>query len=897
MKIAIDTETELITETNLTPRLVCMSVAVDDHVMLFDRHQSVQMFEGILSTDATIIGHNIAYDFGVLCAAGLSYDKVFEAYESGRIVDTKIKAKLDDIARGIYRSVKYDLAACCQRYLDLHVAKQDTWRLRYGELYDTPIEQWPTDAREYALNDARVTLALEAAIHDLPDVTRQTAYEWWLHLTSVRGIATDGPRVQRMLTELTQEAEGLVDLLCVNGLLEPNMTRNTKAVQRRIAAALGSKAKKTPTGKVQTSAEACEATGDPVLQAYARFGQILNVLGKDADYLTKPEIHARFDLAESGRSTCSKPNLQNIRRGMGMRECFVPRPGYVFAIADYNTLELCSLAQVCYSWLGHSVLRDTINAGKDPHTMVAAQILGTDYDTALTRVKDSTDQEAFNARQCGKVCFHPDTEVLTRRGWVKFPDLSANEQVCSANVLDNGQVELHWEVPLALTQRHFSGKLVHLKNEGIDLRVTPDHRMVGWRGNGKAFTTTPEKFNLVRYFPNAGELQNDTDMPADFVKLLRLAVAVQADGSYYTNSVKLGFTKQRKIDRLKSMLEPEEYRLSVNGKIAVTWFHLTQELSKKVKALLTEDKGIPLWWTELPLVCRKVILDELKYWDGTTNGKRLGFSYCSVVKSNVDNLQAIATLTGYKTSIRVQYRENPLHQTAYNLNVKPRNKSRGENVKTTLLNYDDIVYCLTTRNDTIVVRDKGKPVITRQCNFGFPGGLGPNKLVLFAHAGYGVTLTETRAQDLRITWLNTYPEMSEFFKAVDKRDEPITQLFSGRFRGGCYFTSACNTLFQGLGADITKCAGFAISKACYTDKSSPLYGSHIVNFEHDAFILEVPALMGHEAAMEMQRIMVETPKVFCPDVILRAEPALSKRWSKNVKPIFENGRLVPWDMT
>ena len=36
-------------------------------------------------------------------------------------------------------------------------------------------------------------------------------------------------------------------------------------------------------------------------------------------------------------------------------------------------------------------------------------------------------------------------------------------------------------------------------------------------------------------------------------------------------------------------------------------------------------------------------------------------------------------------------------------------------------------------------------------------------------------------------------------------------------------------------------------------------------------------------------------KRFVPDVTITAEPALMTRWRKKAKPVFENGRLVPWE--
>lgn len=72
---------------------------------------------------------------------------------------------------------------------------------------------------------------------------------------------------------------------------------------------------------------------------------------------------------------------------------------YLFAEADFPTLELYTLAQCCMSWLNESKLAETLNSGKDPHLWVAAIILGTTYDDAE---KNKKSPEVKKARQLAK---------------------------------------------------------------------------------------------------------------------------------------------------------------------------------------------------------------------------------------------------------------------------------------------------------------------------------------------------------------------------------------------------------------------------------------------------------------------------------------------------------------
>lgn len=90
----------------------------------------------------------------------------------------------------------------------------------------------------------------------------------------------------------------------------------------------------------------------------------------------------------------------------GAREAFRPRPGYVYAEADFPQLELYTLAQCCQSWLGESRLAIALNGGLDPHLAVAALIERISYDEAKKALKDKKhplNKAIKEARGAGKV--------------------------------------------------------------------------------------------------------------------------------------------------------------------------------------------------------------------------------------------------------------------------------------------------------------------------------------------------------------------------------------------------------------------------------------------------------------------------------------------------------------
>lgn len=608
LSLALDTETT-VAEGQAVPDLVCVTYATDQANGLLDRHEGLDFARAVLKDpEIELVTHNGPFDYAVLCKQDPAlYPVVFEAYETGRCYDTMATAMVDDIARGVYfgtRKGRYGLGDLSEALLSLPMPKgEDTYRMHYGPLIDTPVEQWPAGARDYALLDPVRTLQVRQAMHEPNDARRQGAHFWWLHLMSAHGIMTDAPRVQSLLQATVKEVSALYRELEPLGLVdigknskgEEAIRKKEGVVRARVEKALGDNAPRTdaskthPRGQIQISAEVCEATGpdgqylDPVLAKFARLNALLDVINKDAEYLTSEIVRCRYGLAETGRSTCFAPNLQNLKKVGGIRECFIPRPGYVFALADYSGLELCTLAQVCKELIGYTKLGEAINADIDPHCVVAGRLLGCSYAEAVRRYK-AKDPLAINARQTGKVA-----------------------------------------------------------------------------------------------------------------------------------------------------------------------------------------------------------------------------------------------------------------------------------------------------------------------NFGMPGGLGPKKLVIFAWAQYGVRLTIQEAKQLKQLWLSLYPEFREYFNLVDSLPDPVEQLYSGRLRGGALFTEKANTLFQGLGGDATKAAGFLLSKRCYSP-GHLLTGCRPVNYEHDAFMVEVPEEGSHECAVALEETMLEGAAQFIPDFKLKAEPLLTRRWSKSAEAVWVDGRLVPWEI-
>ncbi len=920
-----------------------------------------------------LIGHNIPYDLAVAAAYRPALlPLIFKAYEDGRIRDTKLRQQLLDLAAGCLNYPRpdgtkgYHLADLELHHfgLDRSAEKQDPngWRLRFSELDGLEPHEYPLAAREYALDDAGtltsgtlgvclVQSRLAGVADDAPLINEveQNRKAWALHLASCWGWRTNREATEALEAWARGEWSALQTKMfhagyfrlepmtnaeiaegrAADGITPPTYTatgrlsvvsgrpakyvKNTELIREHVARALraqGLEPALTDKGAVKADADALSMTGDALLEELGETGPVGTILKTFVPTLKlglDVPINTRFNpLLETGRISSSKPNLNNISREGGVRECFVPRPGFVLCSVDYNCAELRSLGQACLWLFGWSKMAEFFRSDPngDPHLALAASMLGISEDEAKSK-KAAGDKTVKNARQSAK-CFHPDTEVLTKSGWRRIDFLEPGEAVVAA-IPRQGGVELEWQVPTDVQRIETTEDLIHLKNEGVDLRVTNDHRMLEFNAGLEPLVTTPDKFGLKRGWWNAGQMASG-DLEVD-ERILRLAVATQADGSLQGNTpIVFGFSKKRKIERLLTLLRPGEFTMKVfsNGKNKpTTAFRIPRgDLARQIRSVLTPDKMLPWSWINLTPRLRNVVLEEVQFWDGTKADNWRMYSYCTTKKQNADVLQALAVMSGRKTALRRKPTNKPNCNDAYGLSVRAKDNSRGDNVKRSIEAAPGRVVCLSVPSSYVVVRDGGIPIVVGQCvNFGFPGGLGARTFVAQARKNYGITFTEKEALEAKRAWLARWPEMQLLFDYVSRKTgacgASIEQLRPGgaphRVRGNVEYCAALNTYFQSLTADYSGEAMWLISRECYVDHGTALYGSRLVGSLYDEAILEVPEDIAHEAAFRTRDLMVEAAGRWLPDVPSTAEPALMHRWSKAAEPTFDpTGRLIPW---
>lgn len=213
----LDFETWGIVPGIQAPPPVCVAYAIDDGPPGL-LHARDPRFWGLLdtsfSTNTVIVAHNSPYEVLVTLANALAMKlgnwsaRVARKLDAYEIRCTQTRQKSISVARGDLQK-KFNLEACLSAMgSSVHVDKSFYGRTRYGTLWNTPIEQFPADYRDYALGDihCRTLYRLQEQFGGQYLVERDQILQHWadvcLKSMSAWGFRVD-PKTARVLRDET----------------------------------------------------------------------------------------------------------------------------------------------------------------------------------------------------------------------------------------------------------------------------------------------------------------------------------------------------------------------------------------------------------------------------------------------------------------------------------------------------------------------------------------------------------------------------------------------------------------------------------------------------------------------------------------------------------------------
>lgn len=328
-------------------------------------------------------------------------------------------------------------------------------------------------------------------------------------------------------------------------------------------------------------------------------------------------------------------------------------------------------------------------------------------------------------------CHDMQTEALTKNGWKLGEDITQDDEVLS---LDHKTGVAEWTPILNITRREHDGEMIRLEANGLDLHVTPNHRVLNRTLNYKMqwrdWSYTPaDKIPARMAVPVSGRA-NRCDFPLtdDQISLtgwlltdggiyrrgghVHVAFYQSKDGSEIDRLLNAGGFKFRKTTRKRKKTAVCGRELISEPLDAVEW-HLDVVGSREITAYCPEKGRLPQWANDISERQFNILLDAIVAGDGTWDGKDPSAKNCAVVHGTYEflsSLQSVAVQHGWRARIAVvrgkDYRLNLAKTEHYSLWTAPvtkRTKYKGD------------VWCLTVPHGNFMVRRNGVAHFSGNC--------------------------------------------------------------------------------------------------------------------------------------------------------------------------------------
>ena len=373
--LGIDTET-----TGLDPHtseLLLLQISTADKVYIVDCKRLVPLaLKPLLESSHVLkIAQNAKFEYEMLRQqAGITLSGLFDTMLAERLVMAGIgrEISLKAIAQKyigavLDKSVResfYKTASIGDAYLapeQLHYAARDAFIMM-------PI--WRDQARELKKHGLEQVADLEfrciAAVGDMELAGVKIDEARWRKI--IEDVAVQRDRSASELADMLQSASMQATMFGVSAI---NLNSNTQLLD--VFGKLGVDLPDT----MEATLVKYDHPAIKKLLEYRGFEKTLSAFGENVLSLINPKtgrIHPDFNQygADTGRFSCTKPNVQQIPATSDFRKCFVAAPGYKLVTCDYSQCELRVLAELS----GDEGFVGAFISGQDLHTLTASQMFG-----------------------------------------------------------------------------------------------------------------------------------------------------------------------------------------------------------------------------------------------------------------------------------------------------------------------------------------------------------------------------------------------------------------------------------------------------------------------------------------------------------------------------------------
>lgn len=413
--------------TNLDPRqaeLRLIQLGTDEHVFVFDVRRigaDIKILSKIISNPKIAkIGQNLTFEWQWCEFHGMPL--------RGNLIDTFIAGRILSLGK---KNLSNSLGALVERYLGQKLEDKDEGQASFIDYFDDDFNEWQLN---YGARDVSILFPLYRAQklklreNDLTHMSRFECRALHAFASMIfNGFLLDVDYYDQLLKDkqkLRDEKQAdLIDKFVKAGVLDQYINPETNKVLLHPDYYGKSKTKPQVKGfninSVQQLKPVLKAFGVPVeeslnknalawlrpdhqiIHEYLNYKELVTactqVEGLRDHALTQKDhrIHAGYKQlgCDTGRVSCSEPNLQNVKRDAEYRRGFIAAPGNVLVIADYSQLEL-RIAAECS---GDQIMRSAYREGADFHTKTAALMNGIDEESVTKEQRRDAKTYNFGA--------------------------------------------------------------------------------------------------------------------------------------------------------------------------------------------------------------------------------------------------------------------------------------------------------------------------------------------------------------------------------------------------------------------------------------------------------------------------------------------------------------------
>lgn len=329
-------------------------------------------------------------------------------------------------------------------------------------------------------------------------------------------------------------------------------------------------------------------------------------------------------------------------------------------------------------------------------------------------------------------CMDPETECLTRRGWSKYWEIAAEDEVLQ---WDAATGALTWTRPEAIHEYPFDGEMVVIENRNTRQILTPNHRVYA-KVQRHARHPKPCAYEVVEAgdldlrssswnvdLPLAGDLRDGEPVDPAYAYLVGWWLT-DAWSHRDANACCFSQSKPETLAKLRKALArygaSEYVRAAKKATHHVEHsFYLTGPMADRLRTEFP-DRALPwgvLGWAR---PARAALYRGLMDGDGSQPASSYAHTFWSKDQERRDVFMAIALSLGmrcHEDAAKGAIYVNTMRDTTQ---IQDRHRSAR-------IPHTGMVWCLTVPTGAFVVRRDGKPFITG--NSGFPKGHDASKAI------------------------------------------------------------------------------------------------------------------------------------------------------------------------